>query len=515
MPVTVSRANQVLIVPSTDGVRSMFPNAPLLPAGNGVIISHGLREMKLLQHLGFKVPNPMLLYYDWEGGTPFAVQRATCKMLVENPHAYVLNHMGTGKTKTALWAWKYLYNNGLAKKLLVVAPFSTLNFVWARECFSTVPGCKVQVLHGTKQQRLDRLAQDADIYIINHHGLRVIESELQTRADIDALVLDELAVYRNNSDRSKRMRKFAKRFNTVWGMTGAPMPNEPTDVWAQCMIITPDRVPKYQTHCRDMLMVKKSAYIWVPKSDAVERAFGMMQPSVRYALEDVVELPPLISRTIDVPLSAEQAKVYKNVATAMHAMVKNGTIVALNAGAAMNKLLQIAGGWVYTKAPEFVRLDPTPRIVALVDLINSAERKVLVAVPYRHMIEGISKLFSRKEINIDHCMVHGDTKNRDQIFHLFQNSDKYRVMLAHPACVHHGITLTAADTVLWYLPITSLEVYDQFNARITRVSQLYKQQLLHLQGTPVEKKIYAALRQHQKLQSLFLNMVENASEDIL
>lgn len=512
MPIVVSQANQALVVPPDPGVLSLFSSAPSLPGGNKVV-PHGMRETLLLRHLGYTVPSP-LLYYDWRGGTPYAVQRATCEMLVENPRAYVLNHMGTGKTKVALWAWDYLNSCGLAKKLLVVAPLSTLNFVWAREIFATLPGRRVQVLYGTKAARLAALSVDADIYIINHDGLRVLESELATRADIDTLVLDELAVYRNNSDRSKRMRKFAARFSIVWGMTGAPMPNEPTDVWAQCMIVTPSTVPRYRSHARDMLMLRMgNSYVWKPKADAVQRAFSWMQPSVRYALDDVVELPPLISRTIDVPLSPQAETTYKQVATAMKSMVKDKTITAVNAGAAMNKLLQIAGGWVYTTNPEMVRVDPTPRILAMTDLIASAEQKVLVAIPYRHMIEGISKIFNMKGVGIDHCVVHGDTQDRDNLFNLFQNTDKYKVMLVHPQCVAHGITLTAASMLIWYLPVPSLDIYDQFNARITRVGQVHKQQLIHLQATSVERKLYRMLRDKQRMQTSFLDLIEAATDE--
>lgn len=511
MPLQVSTKHQALVVPPIPGVLSMFPGEPQLPDGNK-IVHHGMPETLMLRHLGFKVPSP-LMYYDWKGGTPYAVQRKTVEMLVENPRAYVLNHMGTGKTKVALWGWDFLHTNGLAKKLLVVAPLSTLNFVWAREVFRTLPGCRVQVLYGSRQDRLDRLAEDADVYVINHDGLKVIESELWTRADIDTLVLDELAVYRNNSDRSKAMRKFANRFAIVWGMTGAPMPNEPTDVWSQCMIVTPNTVPRYKSHARDMLMMKmqNNNWLWRPKADAVQRAFSWMQPSVRYSLEDVVELPPVISRTVDVPLSPEQAVVYKRVSTAMQAMVKDKQITALNAGAAMNKLLQIAGGWVYTKKPEFVRLDPSPRMAAMVDMIRAADEKVLIAIPYRHMIEGISKILNMKGVDIEHCVVHGETTGRDQLFNTFQNTDKYKCMLVHPQCVAHGVTLTAASTIIWYLPITSLDIYDQFNARITRIGQAHKQQLLHLQATPVEKKVYRMLREHQKMQNQFLQLVEDAT----
>jgi SNF2 family DNA or RNA helicase len=514
MPVIVSKATQTLVVPPILGALSLFPSAPKLPDGN-LVVPHNMRSVLLLKHLGFeKVPNPMLLYYDWCKGKPFAVQRATCKMLTENPHAYVLNHMGTGKTKTALWAWDFLNCSGMAGKMLVVGPLSTLNFVWARECFETIPGRRVQVLYGTRAERLAKLAQDADIYIINHDGLKVIAEALHTRADIDTLILDELAVYRNNSERSKLMRKFAARFSIVWGMTGAPMPNEPTDVWAQCKIVTPNTVPNRQTHARDMLMTKVSTFKWVPKPNAVDMAFKMMQPAVRYALDDVVELPPMIPRMIDVDMAPQQNTVYQRILKDCKAMIKDKTVTAVNAGVVMSKLLQVAGGWVYTQSPEFVRLDAAPRIVALIDLIESAEHKVIVFVPYRHAIEGLSKIFELDKVKIDHDIIHGDTKDREQVFARFQNTNKPKVLLAHPGTLSHGLTLTAADTIIWYLPITSLETYEQANARIRRVGQAHKQQLLHLQSTGIEKRIYSMLRSKQKIQDQLLQLFEMATEDL-
>jgi len=510
MPIIVSQANKALLVPDTPGARTLFPSAPLLDSN--LVVPHGMRETLLVRHLGYKCPNPVALHYNWCGGKPFAIQQDTVKMLTENAHAYVLNHMGTGKTKTALWAWDFLNKEGLTRRVLVVAPLSTLNFVWAREVFSTLPGRTVRVLHGTRQERLDMLAQDADIYVINHDGVKTIAEALLTRPDITCLILDELAVYRNNSDRSKQMRKFAKKFEIVWGLTGAPMPNEPTDVWGQAQIVTPNTVPKYQSHARDLLMTRINPYIWKPRPNAVELAFQMLQPSVRYALDDVVELPEVISRNIDVDLTPQQKKVYDKVLKELTVMVADQQITVLNAGAAMNKLLQIAGGWVYSINPDFVRLDASNRLAALIDLIRSADQKVLVAVPYRHMIEGIGGVFDRLKVGFDYCTVHGDTTDREAIFHQFQNSDKFHAMLAHPACVHHGLTLTRATRIIWYIPITSLDVYDQFNARITRIGQSHKQEILHLVGTPVERKIYHGLRTHQKLQEQLLGMIEEATQ---
>lgn len=516
MNLIVSEANKALVAPPIPGVLNLFGTNPKLPDGR-VVIPHGMRETLLLRHLGYECPSP-LIYYDWPGNKkPYAVQRATVRDMTDKSRFYNLNSMGTGKTRCVLWAWDFLNRAGLIGKLLVVAPLSTLSLVWAKEAFATLPGKTVQVLHGTRKQRLDKLKSEADIYVINHDGVKTIFEALQQRPDITALALDELAVYRNNSDRSKQMRKFAQRFQVIWGLTGTPMPNEPTDVWGQAKIVTPNTVPAHQRTAREMLMIQVSQYVWKPKPDAIVNAFKMLRPSCRYSLDDVVEIPPVFTRTVDVELSKEQTDTYNRVRLHMVAAIQNKTITALNAGAQLNKLCQIAGGWAYTKYPEFAVIDSKPRVQALIDLINSAEHKVLVAVPYRHMIEGISEIFNSDNVKIDHAVVHGDVSkvNRDQIFNLFQNTDKYRVLLAHPETAHHGLTLTAADTVIWYIPIASLDVYQQFNGRITRIGQEHKQQVIRMCGSPVEKKLYGLLDGKDTRQQTLLELLEEATGEAI
>src|SRR6185312_9173197 len=239
------------------------------------------------------------------------------------------------------------------------------------EAFATLPNRRVMILHGTKKQRLQRLAEDADIYVINHDGLRTIQAELSLRTDIDVLCLDELAVYRNHgSGLSKEMRKFAERFKTVWGLTGRPMPNEVTDVWAQAKIIRPESVPKYFKHAQELLMNRVSQFVLIPKPGAIDAAFQMLQPSVRYDLDAVVD---------------------------------GKTITATNAAVAMGKLLQVAGGWVYGGGAT-IPLDAKPRHDVLVDLVEENERKVIVMVPFRHAIEGLQRVFDAAKI--DYAVVH-------------------------------------------------------------------------------------------------------------
>lgn len=511
--VTVSIANQALIT----ALPGPFDQIGDLPDGRRVL-KHNVHNTLMLRNSGYDIPSPLELYYDWPGGPPYDVQRKSATLLVENKRAYLLNQQGTGKTRTSLWAWDYLNRQGAAGKLLIVAKLSTLNFVWNREAARLFLGRRCVVLGSdkgmTKFKRLELLDDpQAEIFIINHDGLKVIHEELAARTDIDTLILDELAVYRNNSDRSKGMRSFATRFKYVWGLSGSPMPNAPTDVWAQCKILTPHSVPKYFRACRDTLMNRVSQYEWKPKADAIDKAFAYMQPSKRYSLDDVVELPPLVQRYVDVELSDDQQDFYKEFRKNLAILIQNKKITAANAGAALNKLLQISGGWVYTTPPDFIKLDAKPRLNLLRDLIEDNDQKVLVFAPYRHMVAGIGEFLNSKEgLGANSTAVIGD-KGRDAILSAFQDTDQFKALVSHPGPIGHGNTLHRANMVIWYCPISDYDIFDQANFRIRRIGQEHRQQILYMQATAAEKRFYGILRRKENLQAAFLDMVEEASRE--
>lgn len=507
--VIISRATKQVLVPYHK-INGLFPDVFTVKHNGGTyaVLPHIPRTQIQLRAVGIEVPPPILYHYDWnsaDGQKPFKIQKDTAALVTSHPRSYVLNDLGTGKTRASLWAWRYLHETGSVRRLLVVCPLSTLKFVWLREIIMTMPEYKAVVLHGSKPKRLELLAGDYDIYIINHDGVKVIAPELHARTDIDCLIIDELAVYRGPSQRSRQMRAFASRFAWVVGMTGRPMPNSPTDVWGQAKIITPQLVPKFFRHAQSQLMIQLDQYRWVPKADAVEQALTWMQPNVRYSLDDVVELPEAIYRTIDVELSEEQERVYRKLVNEFAVMVRERVITAANAGVALFKLLQVACGYVYVQNPDYVTLDSTPRKEMLLQLVEESPHKVIVFAPWRHLITGLSMLLTENEV--DHAVIHGDIHRREEIFSDFQNTTRYKVLLAHPATVHHGLTLTRASTIIWFSPVPSLEVYQQASARIRRVGQTNKQLFLHLQSTAVERKVYAMLQKKARVQDEFLNLL--------
>ena len=170
------------------------------------------------------------------------------------------------------------------------------------------------------------------------------------------------------------------------------------------------------------------------------------------------------------------------------------------------KLLQIASGWVYSDKRGVIRLDNTSRINELVDLIEQSLGKVIVFANFTHAATELHQHLYTK--GIDCALIHGQTgkKQRDQIFGGFQSGTSPRVLVANARTMSHGLTLTAASTIVWFTPTTSLETYEQANARITRPGQKHRAMIIHLSGLPIEAKIYKRLQQKASLQGALLEM---------
>jgi SNF2 family DNA or RNA helicase len=110
--------------------------------------------------------------------------------------------------------------------------------------------------------------------------------------------------------------------------------------------------------------------------------------------------------------------------------------------------------------------------------------------------------------------VHGSvSKNeRDQIFREFQENNSLRVIVANPATMSHGLTLTAATTIVWYAPIHSNDVYEQACARVRRPGQTRMTVIAHIAGSDIERKIYHRLQTKQKLQGTLLELMKGITD---
>jgi SNF2 family DNA or RNA helicase len=491
-------------------VLETIPTAKVLRP-NIVVAPHRLDEVRVLRNLGFEAPSPILHYYDWPGKfRPYEHQKDTAAFLTINQRALVLNEIGTGKTQSALWAADYLIQTGQVKKILVVSPLSTLERVWGDAIFFGFPNRKAVVLHGTAERRRKLLNTEADFYIINHDGFPII-SEI-TMGMFDLVIVDEAAVLRNHStQRYKVLRKWMDKNpeTRLWLMTGTPTPNDPTDAWTLARLVRSPYVPESFTAFRDQVMMKVGMYKWMPRPNSMEIVKNVLHPAVRYTRDECFDLPDTIVQTRKVELTADQKKHYQ--AMIRHLITESnteaGTITAVNEAVKMQKLVQIACGVAYDDDGANVELDCSPRVNIVKELIEEAGEKVIVFVPLTGTLKMLERELSKHwTIGVVNGSV--SSSKRNTIFHNFQNEQDPRVLIAHPATMAHGLTLTSASTVIWYGPITSNEQYVQANGRIERIGKRHVSNVVHIEGTDLEHAMYQRLANKQKLQGLLLDLIQ-------
>lgn len=508
----VSVKHRRFAVPYSKALASLVPGS--LQLQDKLVLPHTIDAVRLVRNMGMKAPCPIHYHYDWAGTTPFKTQKIAAAMCVMNPRAFNLSEMGTGKTRATLFALDFLLREGVIKKAVIVAPLSTLTLVWDGEIMKYFPHLRASVVYGTKKKRLKALEADAEVYIINHDGVQVVKDELARRRDLDAWVLDEVASFRNSqTDRWKYLAHVIQGRKYVWGLTGSPTPNEPSDAFGQVKLLNPHKVPKHFTHFKKATMRQVTQFIWVPKEDANDTVFEAMQPAVRFLRDECVELPPVSYVGRAVQQSKEQARVYDEMIKKLTVAFQQGAVTAVNEAVLFSKLLQISAGWVYTSDRKIIDLDPAPRLDALEEVLSETERKVIVFVDFVHAAEKVMAALSHRRVK-DVSLVTGDTPKavRDVTFRDFQSARTPRVLVAHPKCMAHGLTLTSANTIVWYTPTTSLETYEQACARITRPGQTSKQLIVHLTGSKIEAKLYKRLQQKARVQGALLEMFEEPEE---
>ena len=483
-----------------------------------VAVPHRPDETRVLNQLGYKIQRPMELHYEWPkiGGLydPYEAQLDTASFASMNPRCFINNGMGTGKTISSLWAYDYLRKAKQVNKVLIVCPLSTMERTWGDEIFKTFAHLNFHVLFGTAARRKKLLADTkADVYVVNTEGVRIIEKELAKRPDIDLVIVDECAMFRNATTvRWKSMNAICNKQTPrrVWGLTGMPTPNAPTDAWAQCKLVIPSspNVPKYFNSARDATMRQITAFKWVPKDNANDTVLQWMQPSIRYSLDDVAELPDMVYIERRAQMSAKQNEVYTKMMQKLKAEHDGGQIMAVNEAIKASKLVQIACGVAYTREGDTVKLEAPDRIATLREVIEESDGKVIVFVPLTGALNYVAGEL-RKDNSV--AIIQGATPKaeRDEIFSNFQRQDDPRILIANPGTMSHGLTLTRATTIVWYAPIHSLDTYGQANARILRLGQKSKTRVVTISASPIEDRIYRALQGKEDMQNLLLDMLKN------
>ena len=480
-----------------------------------VLVYWGISEMiRLNQLISFNksLPSPMLKDYKWPGVyKPFSHQKTTSEFLSINHRGFCFNEAGTGKTSSAIWAADYLMLQGLVKRVLVICPLSIMYSAWQADIFNTTMHRTVGIAHGSADKRERIINEEYDFIIINYDGVGIVRETI-AKNNFDLIIVDEANAYKSPSTaRWKTLAKLLKPETKLWMMTGTPAAQSPVDAFGLAKLVTPENVPKFSMAWRDKVMYQVTRFKWTPKKIAKDLVYKALQPAIRFAKNDCLDLPDVMYQTRDVPLTPQVVKYYKTLKDQMLIEAAGEMISAVNAASGLTKLLQISGGAVYTDKKDVIEFDIKPRLAALNEVIDETNEKILIFVPFRHTIELVNRHLVKQGYGCE--IINGDVSanERRNIFNRFQNFDDPRVLIIQPQSASHGVTLTKADTVVFWSPVSSVEAYLQCIARIDRVGQKNKMTVVHLQGSEVERKMYAMLQgkvdAHTSLVDLYRDVI--------
>lgn len=495
-----------------DRVTTVIPKSKKL-GDHEVLVNWGVEETQILRNLNISVPAPIEFRYTWTGKfQPMEHQKTTAAFLTSNRRAFCFSEQGLGKTASAIWAADFLLQQRIIRRVLVLCPLSIMDSAWRDDLFNFAMHRSVAVCHGSKDKRKKLLAQNTEFVIINYDGTEVVKEDIQA-GGFDLIIVDEANQYKNPSTkRWKTLASFLRPETWLWMMTGTPAAQSPVDAYGLAKLVCPSNVPKYMSTFREQVMVKVSNFRYVPRADAVDTVHRVLQPAIRFTKKECLDLPEITYVKRDVPLTAQQKKFYEKQRKDMLMQAAGEQVTAANAAVNMNKLLQISAGAVYTDDKEAIEFDVSNRYAVLKEVIDESSNKVLVFAPFRHCINLIVDELAKDGITAEVISGSVPAKARSDIFKRFQETDETKVLVIQPQSAAHGVTLTRADTIVWWGPTSSLETYAQANARIHRKGQRNPCTVIQLQGSAIERHVYSLLDKkidvHTKIIDLYKEILE-------
>jgi len=425
----------------------------------------------------------------------------------ESNGAGLLFEMGCGKTITSIAIAGFMYQMGLVKRLLIVAPLSVLS-VWQEEFarFASFP-FSLTVLSGPaqrKKQLLRTVTTDRlDVKVINYESAWRLKPELLAY-NADMIIGDELHKTKDGQTaQSKGMHELGDKARYKLGLTGTLITGSEIDVWSQFRFMNPDIFGKsfYRFRNRYFWMGGFEQHVpYFRKETGGEFLSLMHSITYRITKAEALDLPETTEEIRTVDLEPEAMKLYTQLRNASYAELMNSEVTAANILTRLLRLSQICGGHV-TDDDGTTRCVSTAKLEALGDILDSAQaggQKIVVMARFTAELDAIEDLLNKKKIG--YGVIRGGVKNRDEEIRRFQNDPDCMVFVGQIQAAGVGITLTAASTMVFFSLDYSMANHTQAMARIHRVGQRNACTYIYLCArNTVDGKVIQALQNKQNL----------------
>lgn len=399
-----------------------------------------------------------------------AYQDKAVDHILEYPRCALFLDMGLGKTVSTLTAIKYLmYEELEVNKVLIIAPKRVVESVWDAEIdkWSHLKNLTISKIIGTEKQRLKALHAKAHIYAVSRDNIAWLCGQFGGKMlPFDMVVIDELSSFKNpNSMRFKALRRAIPSVERVVGLTGTPAPNGLIDLWSQMYLIDQgERLHQTLTKFRRLYFEKRFSGWGYDVTEYGEERIPELIKDIVISMkkEDYLDMDEPIINDIEIPMPPTLRAKYGEFEGEAVLEIFSGMdeITAVNAAALRSKLLQFSNGAVYDRDRHVHHVHDL-KLEALEDIVAEANGKpVLVAYCFEHDRDRILKKFK------------GSVQLKTDQHIKEWNAGKIPMLVMHPASGGHGLNLqSGGNIIVWFGLNDSLELYEQFNARLHRQGQ--------------------------------------------
>lgn len=406
----------------------------------------------------------------------FEYQKFGLRHIINNNSAGLFLDMGLGKTVITATAVDQLLNLYLAAtRVLVIAPKRVALKVWADECakWDHLKHLKLSIAVGTQRQRIKALSIPADIYVINRENVEWLVAYYGSKWPFDMVIFDESSSFKNAS--SKRFKAIKKALPFVYRkviLTGTPAPNNLIDLWSQIFLLDQgERLGEYITHFRKNLFYPEKfnghhVFKYAPKENTQKKIQQLIgDVCISMNAKDYLKLPKSINRVIDIDFPKALKKDYLDFEREKFLELSTKEITVANAAVLVGKLLQFSNGFLYDENKQAHDIHDL-KLEAVEEILEGINgQPLLLAYWFKHDLQRLLSRFGKRY----RCSLVKDNREIDD-----WNKGNVEIGLLNPASAAHGLNLQQGGHLLcWYGPIHSLELYQQFNARIDRQGQKY------------------------------------------
>jgi SNF2 family DNA or RNA helicase len=415
----------------------------------------------------------------------FPYQHKAVEFQCSHPASALWMDMGLGKTAVTLTSADYLIKCGYLKAVLVVAPIRVCRLVWRQEAVKWIhtQHLKFSMLVGDRDQRTRSLTKQADVFLINYENLEWLAETLHTYylskglpLPFDGIVFDEITKCKNSTtNRVKALRKVLPFFKWRTGLTGTPASNGFKDLHGQYLVLDDGaRLGTSKTQFESRWYKSEGGFKKVPYKDTEEAMKNLIgDMTLEMSAEDYNPLPDMMINDVTVELSPDLREMYDRMEKEFFIRLDSGAEIELfNQASLMNKCLQFSNGAMYPLAgmPMWEPIHDL-KLDALEEIIEEANgQQVLCSYAYRSDAERIMQKFHKlRPINLTECK---SEKSLNNAMDRWASGD-CQLMVGHAGSMGHGVDglQKAGHILVWFGLNWSLDLYDQFNARIRRQGQ--------------------------------------------